>query len=310
MSKASRIPDVLKDLHLLTVISQARSLTQAATRLGISKASVSERLSTLERSVGMPLVRRTTRSVTLTVQAKQLVDDTQSSFERIEDSFQRIRDLAGSPRGLIRVTAPVALGRQRICPSIPAFLHTYPEIRVELDLNDRLVDLGQEDFDVAIRHSNTAPARYRAKLLTESRSMLVASRAYVQRRGLPAHPDELSQHSCLLYLRDGNAQIWSFKRCGSRRDERVDVPVAGPFKANNSEVLREAVQGGLGIGLLPDFSLPNDPDSAGFIPVLPEWRPIGFFGESIFALRISSLRPPRAVGAFIEHVRMALTSIR
>lgn len=306
MDKTSQISDVIKDLHLLTVISQARSLTQAAQRMGVSKASVSERLSALEKSVGMPLVRRTTRSIALTVQARQLVDDTLSSFERIENSYQGIRDLAGAPRGLIRVTAPVALGRQRICATLPGFLHANPEIRVELDLNDRLVDLAQDGFDVAIRHSNTLPPRYRAKVLAESRSVLVASTAYVKKHGAPAHPDELIKHSCLLYLRDGNAQNWSFERRGRRREERVSVPVSGPFKANNSEVLREAVQGDLGIALLPDFSLPKDPASHGLVAVLPEWRPIGFFGDRIYALRLSGLRAPRAVELFIEHLRASL----
>jgi DNA-binding transcriptional LysR family regulator len=309
VSKTTRIPDVFRDLHLLTVIAQARSLTQAANRLGVSKASVSERLAALEKQVGMPLVHRTTRTVALTIQAKQLVDDIRASFDRIEHSYQRISDLAGAPRGLIRVTAPVALGRQCICPSIPEFLRAYPEIRIELDLNDRLVELTQEGFDVAIRHSSSAPSRYRAKLLTESRSMLVASRAYADERGLPEHPEELAHHSCLLYLRDGNAQSWSFqRRAGRRHEEPVAVPVAGRFKANNSEVLREAVQGGLGIGLLPDFSLPRGRGRPELVPVLPDWQPIGFFGDRIYALRTSGLRAPRAVELFIEHVRTALST--
>jgi DNA-binding transcriptional LysR family regulator len=117
----------------------------------------------------------------------------------------------------------------------------------------------------------------------------------------------LALHSCLLYLRDGNAQTWSFERQASRRrEERVAVPVAGPFKANNSEALREAVLGGLGIGLLPDFSLPRKDEGRALVPVLPDWQPIGFFGERIYALRTSGLRPPRAVECFIEHMRATL----
>src|ERR1700733_15930903 len=135
------VASVLADLHLLTVIAQTRNLTQAARRLGISKASVSARLRDLEQAVGMSLVRRTTRSVTLTPAALQLVDDTQASFARIEQSFARVKDLAGKPRGLLRISAPVALGRQRIAPSVPDFLRRFPEIRLELDLNDRFVNL-------------------------------------------------------------------------------------------------------------------------------------------------------------------------
>src|ERR1700712_889331 len=140
----AEVAGVVADLHLLTVIAQTRSLTQAARRLGISKASVSTRLRDLEREIGMSLVRRTTRSVMLTAAAAQLVEDTQASFARIEQSLAQAKDLAGEPRGLLRITAPVALGRQRIAPSVPDFLRRYPEIRLELDLSDRFVNVTQE----------------------------------------------------------------------------------------------------------------------------------------------------------------------
>src|SRR6476469_466371 len=110
------------DLHLLGVLSDTRSYTQAARRLGISKASVSGRIAELERSAGVPLVRRTTRSVGLTQAGQQLVDETRGAFERITQSFAGVRDLAGTPPGRVRVTAPVALGRQVVAPSLPAFL--------------------------------------------------------------------------------------------------------------------------------------------------------------------------------------------
>jgi DNA-binding transcriptional LysR family regulator len=294
------VASVLADMHLLTVIAQTRNLTQAARRLGISKASVSTRLRDLERVVGMSLVRRTTRSVTLTAAALQLVEDTQASFARIEQSLEQAKDLAGKPRGLVRITAPVALGRQRIAPSVPAFVRQYPEIRLELDLSDRFVNVAQEGFDLAVRHARTIPDTYIARVLCESRSLLMASTEYLQRRGTPEHPTDLARHDCLLYLRDGSAQSWSFEKGGSRkRGERISVPVGGPFKANNSEVLRVAIEGGLGIGLLPDFSA----DSTSLIPVLPDWRPVGFFGDRIYAIRPGGLRATRAVECALEHLR-------
>src|SRR5687768_16424280 len=145
--KTSPVP-AFADLHLLTVLGETRSYTQAARRLGISKASVSGRIAELERAAGVPLVRRTTRSVGLTQAGQQLADDTRSSSERITQSFAGIRDLAGTPRGVLRVTAPVALGRQVVAPQLPAFLLKYPEIRLELDLGDRLANLPQEGFDI------------------------------------------------------------------------------------------------------------------------------------------------------------------
>jgi DNA-binding transcriptional LysR family regulator len=291
------------DLHLLTVLGETRSYTQAARRLGISKASVSSRIAELERSAGVPLVRRTTRSVGLTQAGQQLADETRASFERIAQSFAGIRDLAGHPRGLLRVTAPVALGRQHVAPTLPAFLLQYPEIRLELDLNDRFVNLPQEGFDLAIRHTQAPPETHVAWQLCATRSQLVASAAYLRRQGRPAHPSELAGHACLLYLRDAAGQSWSFERGTGRKAERVVVAVDGPLRANNSEVLREAVLGGLGIALLPDFSAAAHLGARQLVTVLPEWRPLGFFGDGIYAIRPWSPQVPRAVQCFVDHLR-------
>jgi DNA-binding transcriptional LysR family regulator len=208
----------------------------------------------------------------------------------------------------VRVTAPVALGRQHVAPTLPAFLEKYPEIRLELDLTDRFVNLAQEGFDIAIRHTQSPPETHVAWELCASHSLLVASGDYLKRHGKPRHPSELSQHACLLYLRDAAAQSWTFERGSGRRVERAMVTVHGPFKANNSEVLREAVLGGAGIGLLPDFSATRHLGARQLVPVLPEWRPVGFFGEKIYALRPWSAHVPRAVQCFVEHLKTAFAS--
>ncbi|MES2538347.1 MAG: LysR family transcriptional regulator [Pseudomonadota bacterium] len=302
MTTASTV--VLADLQLLTVLAQTRSFTQAASRLNISKASVSARVKELERAVGVPLVRRSTRSVTLTEAGLGLVDDTQASFAHIEQSFLRARDLAGSPSGLVRVTAPVALGRQRVAPMLPDFLRLYPEIRIEIELTDRLVNLSHEGFDLAIRHTQAAPDTHVAAVLCESRSLLVATPQYLSQHGTPAHPAELSAHACLLYLREGSAHTWSFEHMARRkRSQPVSIPVSGPLKANNSEVLREAVLGNLGIGLLPDFSALDDMQSGRLVPLLPDWKPVGFFGENLYAIRPWTPVVPRAVRCLVDYLR-------
>ena len=297
---------VFSDLHLLTVLAQTRSYTQAARRLGVSKASVSMRIAELERAAGVPLVRRTTRSVGLTEAGQQLVDDTQGAFTRIEQSFASIKDLAGSPRGLVRVTAPVALGRQHIAPTLAAFLKAYPDIRLELDLTDRFVNLAQEGFDLGVRHAHEPPDTHVAWVLCPSRSLLVASGDYLRRKGVPAHPGELASHQCLLYLRDAPGQNWAFEREGARKaGERVVVAVNGPLRANNSEVLREAVLGGLGIGLLPDFSAAAHLGPRQLVHLLPQWQPRGFFGDRLYAIRPWAPQVPRAVQCFVDHLRQA-----
>ncbi len=312
---AQQIAAVMGDLHLLTILADTRSFTQTARQLGVSKSSVSMRVKDLERAAGTPLVRRTTRSLTLTQAGLQLVDDIRGSFSRIEQSFASVRDMVGAPRGLVRMSAPVALGRQAIAPSLADFLRRFPEIRLELDLSDRFVNLTQEGYDLVVRHTSTVPESHVASVLCESQALLVASPDYLRRRGVPQLPADLAQHDCLLYLRDGGAPSWSFSRpAGRKRVEQVTVPVGGPFKANNSEVLREAVLGGLGIGLLPDFSVRGTgqpaPDGKGaaapgnaMVCVLPDWKPVGFFGERLYALRPWAPRAPRAVQCVIDHLR-------
>jgi len=298
----------LPDLHMLTVIAETRSLTQTARRLGIAKSSVSIRLKGLERVLGVPLVRRTTRSITLTPAGQQLVEETGASFLHIERGIAGVRDLAGAPRGLVRMTAPVALGRQHLAPAIPRLLERYPELRLELDLNDRFVNLTQEGFDLAVRHASRVPESHIATVLCETRSVLLASPKYLARRGTPEHPSELAGHACLLYLRDGGSPTWSFERRERRARvaERVSVPVRGPLRANNSEVLREAAAAAMGVGMLPDFTAWSGAASRELVAVLPQWRPVGFFGERLQAIRPWSPRTPRAVQCVIEHLRETL----
>ena len=313
---SDQLAPLVADLHLLTVLAATRSFTETARRLGVSKASASMRISELERTAGVLLVRRTTRSVGLTEAGQQLVNDMQPAFRRISESYSAARDMAGTPRGLIRLTAPVALGRQHLAPCIAAFLQQFPDIHIELELTDRFINLANEGFDLAIRHTNTPPETHVAWVLCETRSLLVASPQYLARRGQPLHPSDLASHDCLLYLRDSHAGRWTFARpagaSGKRKPaadavERVGVHVAGSLKANNSEVLRDALLAGLGIGLLPDFSLPPAPEGSEppLAQVLPDWQVQGFFGERIYALRPWSAQVPKAVECLVAHLRQS-----
>jgi DNA-binding transcriptional LysR family regulator len=292
-------------LHALTVIAQLGSFTKAAQRLGLSKAAVSQRIAELERAMGQQLVARTTRSVRLSEAGRQLVEETEASFNHITRSLGAARDAAGQPRGLLRVTAPVALGRQHIAPQLHAFFRRYPEIRIELDLSDRLVPLAQEGFDLAIRHTSAPPDTHVAVKLCASRAMLVASPGYVQAHGAPAHPDQLPHHACLPYLRPGPA-VWLFEKSADKDPQRVRIPVQGPLRAGNSEILRDAALDGLGLALLPDFSAAPALRSGALVEVLSGWRPVGFFGDAIYAIHPWSSTTPRPLRLLTEHLRAAL----
>lgn len=291
-------------LHWLTVLAQQGSYTAAAGRLGVSKAAMSQHIADLERAAGVPLVRRTTRSVQLTEAGQRLVDNTRLQFEQIAQRFSEVRDLAGTPRGLLRVTAPVAFARQQLIPRLAEFLREYPEIRLELDLSDHLSSMSLDGFDLAIRHSGAPPDTHVAWTLCTTRSVLVASRGYLRRRGTPTAPNDLLAHSCLHYPRAHEAPAWTFEASGLNfESERVTVPVSGPLAANNSEALRDAALTGLGIALLPDFSAQAALQASKLMQVLPEWTPVGSFADHLYAIRPYSAHVPRAVTAFVDHLR-------
>ncbi len=323
---SDQLAPLVADLHLLCVLAATQSFTETARRLGMSKASASTRISELERTAGVTLVRRTTRSVGLTEAGQQLVAELEPAFNRISDSYSSVQDLVGAPRGLIRVTAPVALGRQHLGPCVATFLQRFPGITIELALTDRFVNLPSEGFDLAIRHTSAPPETHQAWALCNTQSVLLASQAYLARRGTPSHPSELAQHDCLLYLgqagnptgaTSGHAARWTFEQHGDdpagsprlksvhKLPERFSVPVKGPLKANNSEVLRDAVLAGLGMALLPDFSqpLPRQRATTPLVRLLPGWRAQGFFGERIYALRAWSPQVPKSVECFVAHLR-------
>ena len=320
---ADQISPFVADLHLLTVLAETRSFTETARRLGISKASASTRITELERATGVSLVRRTTRSVGLTDAGQQLVNEMHPAFSRISESYHAVKDLVGAPRGLIRLTAPVALGRQHLARHVAGFLKRYPDIHIELELTDRFVNLANEGFDLAIRHTSAPPETHVAWALCQTRSILLVSPDYLARRGVPQHPSDLAKHDCLLYLRGNFGNNWTLVRDAKPKTtktgkpakqsekpaDRIVVTVAGNLKANNSEVLREALLAGLGIGVLPDFSLrveleaKSDGEPSALVRVLPDWQVQGVFGDSLYAIRPSSSHVPKAVQLLVEYLR-------
>src|ERR1700748_1608408 len=177
-----KIEALWSHVHGLGVLQSAGSFTAAAQRLGLSKAAMSQRIAELERAAGVPLVRRTTR-MRLPEAGERRVEATRGAFAQIEQGFAGVQDLVGEPHGVLRVSAPVALGRQQIVPRLAGFLRHYPRVRVELELSDRLVAMTQEGFDVALRHTAAPPDTHVAWPLCTTRSWLVASRAYLRRAG-------------------------------------------------------------------------------------------------------------------------------
>jgi DNA-binding transcriptional LysR family regulator len=309
-----KIETLWTHLHWLTVLAEQGSYTAAAARLSVSKAAMSQRIAELERAAGVPLVTRTTRSVRFTEAGRRLVDDTRAQYEHIAASFSSVREMAGVARGLIRVTAPMAFARQQLVSRLQGFLHAHPEVRLQLEASDRLSSIATEGFDLAIRHSAQAPETHVAWKLCDTQSVIVATRAYLKRRGTPATPADLAVHDCLFYPRSQTHNaVWSFERKGARKGSAAaagphTLAVNGPFSANNSEVLRDAALDDLGIALLPDFTAQAAVQSGKLVVLLPEWRPIGGFAEHLYVVRPYTPHVPRAVALFVGYLRETFAS--
>lgn len=249
-------------LHWLTVLSQQGSYTAAAQRLGVSKAAMSQRISELERAAGVALVQRTTRSVRLTEAGRQLVDGMRDPFERIAQSFSSVRDLADEPAGLVRVTAPVAFARQQLVPRIAGFVRAHPKVRLELDMSDRLSALATEGFDLAIRHTASPPDTHVAWPLCGTRSLLVASRDYLRRRGTPRAPEDLFQHDLV-----GDDRQTDIRRGFAAMGYAVGREQFA-VRPDDLNAYQAAVGAGLGVGFLPRYAARRNPDLVSLLPML------------------------------------------
>ncbi|THD30386.1 LysR family transcriptional regulator, partial [Pantoea sp. R102] len=264
--------------------------------------AMSQKIKELEQMAGVALVQRTTRSVRLTSAGEKLVDDLREPFARIAQSFFSVRDEAGPVRGLVRISAPVAFARQQLVPIIGDFLRDYPQVRLQLNVSDRLVSLGSEGFDLAIRHSQQLPETHVALPLCETRTLLVAAPDYLTRHGTPDSPQALQQHNCLYYPRGLESPQWRF-RLHSDDSETVQVKIQGNFATNNSESIRDAALQGLGIAMLPDFSASAALASGTLQQVLPEWQAVDAFADRLWVVRPYAAQVPRAVTTFIHWLR-------
>jgi DNA-binding transcriptional LysR family regulator len=187
------------------------------------------------------------------------------------------------------------------------FLKDFPDVRIELDLSDRLSALATEGFDLAIRHTARPPDTHVAWVLCATESVLVATPDYLTQHGEPLTPLELQSHNCLHYPRSQDTPAWTFEpRQPSDEGERITVPVSGNFAANNSEALREAALTGAGIALMPDFSAQAELRKGHLVRVLPGWKPVGAFAETIYAIRPYAPHVPRAVTALVACLREGL----
>lgn len=241
--------DKLDDMMAFIKVVEARSFTAAGARLGLSKSVVSRRIAELEDRLGARLLNRTTRKLSLTEIGQAFYERCARIVADVEEAERAVGDLHGAPRGRLRVNAPVSFGRLHLAAAIVAFIERYPAIEIDVDLNDRYVDLLEDGYDLAVRVGRLRDSSLVARKLAPSRRAVVASPDYLERYGTPQTPADLAQHNCLLYTNIPTAEQWQF----ADGDGAYSVKVSGRMRANNGDLACAAAVAGLGIAVLPTF---------------------------------------------------------
>jgi DNA-binding transcriptional LysR family regulator len=240
----------LTDIAIFVRVVECGSFTKAADQLELSRAAISKYLSRLEERLGVRLLNRTTRRLSLTEAGAELFEASRGALERIDEAESAVARLQNEPKGRLKVNAPMSFGVMHLAPAMPEFLRLYPGIHVDLRMDDRLVDLYEEGFDIGVRIAKLADSSLVAKKLAPCRQVACASPAYLKEFGEPQTVDDLAAHNCILYTYSATANVWHFTAPSGRE---IPVAVQGNLRANNGMASREAALRGLGVLLVPTF---------------------------------------------------------
>ena len=257
--------DRLAALEAFARVAETGSFSAAARALNRSKSLISRQISALEAELGARLIARTTRSLTLTEAGRGYHGQVARILSQIEEADLSVGQLQATPRGRLRVNAPMSFSLLQLAPALPDFLALHPEIDIDIAMNDRRVDLMEEGFDLAIRIGRLADSSLVARKLGEMRRIVCASPAYFAAHGRPETPADLRFHACLCYSNADTVDEWRFTDPGGRP---VAVEVKGRVRANNGDLLRLAALRGLGLVDLPGFLVEGDIASGALAPVL------------------------------------------
>lgn len=286
----------MTDLNLMAIFArvvEAGSFAEAARRMATSRSAVSKAVAKLEKELGARLLNRTTRYLSLTEIGAAVAEHCSRLVSEADQARKLVDSLTAEPRGLLRVSASVAFGTLHVAPALAVFLSRYPELKIDLTISDRWVDLAEEGYDVAIRVTSDPPPNWVARKLAPVRRKLCATPDYFDRRGTPRSPADLVHHNCLDYTRSGEQGHWRFT--GPEGD--ISVPVTGPLHVDDDEALSQAVLGGLGIGLLPTFIVGKDLQSGKLRAALSEYIPVE---RHVYAMYLPTRHLPSKVRVFID----------
>lgn len=245
-------------------VADSGSFTAAAKKLSTSVAQVSRRVSALEERLAVKLLNRTTRKVTLSEAGRVYFQQCRHLVEGLEQAEIAVSQMQSTPKGLIKVTAPVTYGEQNLAPLLNEFLQRYPQVDLEFELTNQKLDLIDAGIDLAVRLGRLEDSSLIARRLSSRQLYVCASQSYLDRHGEPHKLSDLNRHHCLI----GSVAQWRFRDQGKEISQRI----SGRIKCNSGIALRDAAKRGLGLVQLPDYYVKQDLESGDLIEVLRQYR--------------------------------------
>ncbi len=288
------------DLHALTLLVEildAGNLSEAARRLKMSRANVSYHLNALEKAVGQQLVRRTTRRIAPTEIGLRLYDHGRQIRNELQAAQDTVANLGQGIQGRVRLSVPSGYGQLVMSPWLIDFKRTHPGIVLDVVFENRVVDLMRDEVDVAVRVLSDPPEQLVAREMGPVRYVACASKAYVATQGLPQQREDLCNAPLITSAVVGR----QLRLAAYLHGERHEVPLSPTLTSENFHFLREAIEAGLGVGLVPDYVVQSLIDAGQVQTTLDDWK-LSIFGTRMFMLYMPNRHPTRAMSAFIEFV--------
>lgn len=285
----------INDMLIFAQVVKARSFSGAAQRLGQSRSRVSKAVARLETALGVVLLHRSTRRLGLTEVGEAYFEHCERIVDELALADNTVHRLYQAPRGTLKVSASVAFGTLHVAPALPRFMAQFPELKVDMTINDRLVDLVDEGYDLALRITPAPDDHLVARRLAPIRRKVCGSPDYLAWHGLPRRPEDLKHHNCLDYTHMSTQGEWRLKG----PDGDMAIPVSGSLRINDDEALSQAVVGGLGLALLPTFIIGRELQAGRLIEVLPGYVPVERF---LYAVHWPNRHLPPKVRVFIDYL--------
>lgn len=281
-------------LQVFRHVAELNSFAEAGRRLGLSPAAISKNVAELEAHVGARLINRTTRRMALTHEGKTYLDHVTRGLDALSEADQALSTTQSGPGGTLRVSAPMTLTLTRLSAAIPGFLSRYPDLKLDLQLDDRRVDIIREGFDLAVRGSdNLEDSSLVARKLATMSHVLCGAPSYFKVHGKPKTPADLEKHNCVRFSLSGHADTWEFQKNG--RTERVAVRPR--YSVSSSLAVRDALRAGFGLSLIPRFYVEQDLREKRLIPALQDWRTVT---TTLYAVYPSRQHLAPKIRAFID----------